>query len=80
MAKVRAKAARLIEAHHVWTHEATRDLLSLVLTRPPSIATIASWGARERARAIEWASASHLRASDNHVHVPGRPNCLRGIA
>jgi hypothetical protein len=53
-----------------------QDVLSLV-GLAPSEKTVATWWQAQRQVALEWASATHLYASDNDdVHVPPRPPFL----
>ena len=57
---------------------AASDLLAMVDTyvKPETVIT---WSADQLDAAKEWAIATHLRASDNDVEVPKRPNFLPPI-
>lgn len=58
--------------------QATQDLLSLVMTEPPSLDAIAAWSPEQSKQAQEWAAAVHLHASDNDdVVVPPKPDFLK---
>jgi hypothetical protein len=57
------------------TVRVTRDLLMLVGLEVP-LTHILRWTAKQREQAEEWASKSHLRASDNIVRVPVKPAFL----
>jgi hypothetical protein len=53
-----------------------QDMLSLVMDKPPSVKKIKEWSAGDQAKAVRWAGAAHLKASDNKVRVPKRPDFL----
>jgi hypothetical protein len=62
--------------------ETTTAILSLVLPASPEelLEDVRPWSEEERKSAIVWASAVHLRASDNIVKVPDEPPHLLAIA
>lgn len=64
-----AEDAEAIPAHVL------RDLL-LVVCVTVSEAAVEGWTPEQRKQAEEWASATHLAASDNDVTVPPRPDFL----
>jgi hypothetical protein len=55
-----------------------RDMLSLV-GRKLSRSAFRQWTSKQRAAAEKWAAATHLRASDNPVHVPPMPACVKRL-
>jgi hypothetical protein len=55
-----------------------RDMLLLVSRRLPR-ATFRAWTANQRKAAENWASLSHLSASDNPVKVPPMPACVKRL-
>ena len=56
---------------------ATRDILELASHTVP-LAVIATWSDETVSLAERWAAATHLRASDNPVVVPPKPDVLNG--
>lgn len=55
---------------------ALKSLLELVGKVAP-IEAIRAWSDEERKQAEAWASAVHLKASDNDIEVPMMPECVR---
>jgi len=55
--------------------EALKDLLSLVGVHV-EIEDIEGWTLEQREQAEGWAATTHLRASDNDMHVPEKPGFL----
>lgn len=56
------------------------DLLALVMDHPPKRSTVEAWTDAERETVWAWASAMHVRASDETFTVPETPKVLRVIA
>lgn len=54
-----------------------RDMLALVLAKPPSVECIKRWKPDAFLEAEHWAAKTHLRASDNPVVVPPKPVFLK---
>lgn len=58
-----------------------RDMLLVVQAsfdaEMPTVEDIQSWDQQTRKQVVLWASAVHLRASDNDVEIPRVPNVLR---
>ena len=43
----------------------TRDLLSLVMERPPSVMTMKKWSIKQMEAAEKWAATEYINASDH---------------
>ncbi|MHC1726530.1 MAG: hypothetical protein AB9866_11050 [Syntrophobacteraceae bacterium] len=80
-----AEAQRLLDAYaekkgwiDIPSPESVQTALALVMVSPPPPDTevIAAWSDLEKIRAAMWATATHLKASDNPIRVPPVPNCL----
>lgn len=58
-----------------------QDILGLVLPRVPTSSVIEEWTDEQREQALEWAGATHVKASDNDdVVVPPMPAFLKKYA
>lgn len=55
-----------------------RDLL-LLAGRKVTLKSLRDWSLIEREAAADWASAIHLRASDNPVRVPRTPKHVASL-
>lgn len=60
--------------------EVLADILSLAVSVTIPAAVLATWTARERDQALEWAAAEHLSASDNPVTRLPQPELVRRAA
>jgi len=69
--------AILENEHQRAENEALKDLLSLI-SEEVSIETIESWTPEQRALVEKWAEKYWLKANDNNVRVPPKPDFLVG--
>jgi hypothetical protein len=74
--RLTADGAKICAENDPPTPEVTLDILRLVIQglQDNAIIVVRKWNDEEREAACKWAGAIHLRASDNNVRIPPRPN------
>lgn len=65
----------------IWKAQQINTLLLLVEDEfegeVPSVNEITTWTEEQREKTAQWAGAVHLRASDNNVDIPDKPDILK---